>query len=201
MDLIKNAKRVVSNILTKKVVIPSYEEKRFILDHYRKHFNTNVLVETGTFFGDTIEHFKNSFEKLYSIELSADLAARAQKRFENNSKIQILQGDSGELLADIVSKLNKPALFWLDGHYSSEFHHNGEFIRTARTDKDTPVEKEIETLMKSNQPHVILIDDARLFTGKGDYPTVSKIRKKITSSSFQYKLKVEKDIIIITPQR
>lgn len=199
--MLRKAKKIVGNFLRKEVVIPSYEEKRAIIDRYRKSFGTTILVETGTFFGDTVDFFKDKFSKVYSIELSEELAAKAKKRFEGDNRINILHGDSGELLADIVQQMDKPALFWLDGHYSSEFYHNGEFIRTARTNKDTPVEKEIDTLMNTSQPHVILIDDARLFTGNGDYPKISSIRRKLTKSRFHYKLIVESDIIIITPDK
>ena len=34
-------------------------------------------------------------------------------------EISIIQGDSGKILNSITNKLKKPAIFWLDGHYSS----------------------------------------------------------------------------------
>lgn len=199
-NLIKKAKLKISSLLEKKVEIPSYEEKRAIIDFYRKKFKTKILVETGTFLGDTVSYFKDKFVHVYSIELSKELAEKAVKRFEGQSNITILQGDSGEVLNTLLTKFNEPVLFWLDGHYSSEFFLNGEFIKTARAEKDTPIEKELDLLLSSTSQHIILIDDARLFNGNGDYPSIKRIKNKTDSSKFPYQTFVEKDIIIIIPK-
>ena len=53
--------------LTKPVTPPPNELKRAILNSYREKYSLNTLVETGTFFGETVEFFKKSFKKLYSI--------------------------------------------------------------------------------------------------------------------------------------
>lgn len=79
------------------------------------------LIETGTFLGDTTDHFKEKFKKIFSVELSESLAIRAKERFRNNSNIKIMHGNSEHLLPEILKALDKPALCWLDGHYSSEF--------------------------------------------------------------------------------
>lgn len=198
-NLIKKAKLKISAFLEKKVEIPSYEEKRAIIDFYRKKFETKILVETGTFLGDTVDYFKDKFVNVYSIELSKELAEKAIKRFEGQNSIKILQGDSGEVLNTLLPKFSEPVLFWLDGHYSSEFFLNGEYIKTARADKDTPIEMELELLLSSPIQHVILIDDARLFNGNGDYPSIKRIKNKTASCKFPYQTFVEKDIIIIIP--
>ena len=39
----------------------------------------NILIETGTFKGDTVDKFKNFFDKIISIELSETLWARAKR--------------------------------------------------------------------------------------------------------------------------
>jgi hypothetical protein len=198
--IINKAKIKIVALFRKKVVIPSYEEKRGIIDFYKNKFNTQTLVETGTFLGDTVEFFRTKFPKVYSIELSKELAEKAAKRFEGYENVSILQGDSGEVLASLIADFKVPALFWLDGHYSSEFFHNGEYIKTARADKDTPVEKELNILLNASQQHIILIDDARLFTGRNDYPTIKNIGKKAASSKYPYHVFVQNDIIIIIPK-
>jgi hypothetical protein len=200
-EYINKVKVAVINLLRKEVVPPSYEEKRATIDFYRKKFAIQTLVETGTFFGDTVEFFRSKFDKVYSIELSRELADKAVKRFEDCENVRILQGDSGELLASLIADFNGPALFWLDGHYSSEFFHNGEYIRTARAQKDTPVEKELDTLLNASHQHIILIDDARLFTGKNDYPTIKNIRKKVIAARSPYQVFVQNDVIIIIPHK
>lgn len=188
--------------LTKPVTPPPYEKKRAILNSYRETYSLNILVETGTFFGETVEFFKNSFKKLYSIELAEDLALKAQRRFENDKHITIMQGDSGKILKTLVKEFKEPVLFWLDGHYSSEFYVGEELIKTARTDKDTPIVEELDAILASSLEHVILIDDARGFNGLGDYPSIGSIKRKVKKAKgSSYVCMVENDIIQIYPRR
>ena len=42
---------------------PSYEFKRSILKNCKDKYGLKIFVETGTFTGDTVEFFKNSFKK------------------------------------------------------------------------------------------------------------------------------------------
>lgn len=182
-------------------VIPEMSEKRSVIEFYRKIFEPKVMVETGTFFGDTIEYFKSKFETLYSIELSEELAERAVKRFANDMQVKIVQGDSGIVLKSILSEINSPVLFWLDGHYSSEFYIKGEFVRTAKGATDTPVKKELDIILQSKVESIILIDDARLFNGINDYPTIKEVRKKVKSYNANYSVFVKKDIIHIIPKK
>ena len=182
-------------------LIPSYDGKRAIIESYRLKFGLAVLVDTGTFMGDTIEYFKNKFDLLYSIELSKDLAIRAKKRFEGEKKIQIIEGDSSNVLADICKTLNQKTLFWLDGHYSSEFFYEGEYIITAKADKNTPIEKELEIILSHDIFSVILIDDARLFIGENDYPTITQIENIVFRSGKPYTVTLKTDIIHIIPSK
>ncbi len=179
--------------------IPSYEKKRSILEHYRQKFNMTVFVETGTFLGDTVAYFKNRFDHLYSIELSEELYEGATKRFENDSNITLIQGDSSIALKELVTKIDRPALFWLDGHYSSEFYIGERYIKTARGEKVTPIVEELEILLNDKHRHVILIDDARLFNGQWDYPKIEEVSKLVQNSSFNYKMNLRNDIIRIVP--
>jgi hypothetical protein len=186
----------------KKVTPPPYELKQEILNSYRESYKLNILIETGTFLGDTVEYCKRKFEKVYSIELSDDLARKAKKRFENDPNVIIIQGDSGKVLKTILKEIKEPVLFWLDGHYSSEFFVGTEFIKTARTEIDTPIEEELTTILDSRLNHVILIDDARLFNGQNDYPKINSIKHKVRKAKgSDYVCKVENDIIHLFPQR
>ena len=180
--------------------IPEISEKRDLIEYYRKIFEPKVMVETGTFFGDTIEYFKNKFDRLISIELSEELAEKAVRRFENDKHIKIIQGDSGVILHSLLAGLNSPALFWLDGHYSSEFYYKEEFIRTAKGEKDTPIAEELEIILKSSVKAIILIDDARLFNGTNGYPTIKAIKRKVKLFKMDSNVFVKKDIIQIIPK-
>jgi len=97
---------------------PPHQVKRQILIDYAQRYRLKILVESGTCYGDMIEAMKGRFERLYSIELSTELHARAVERFRDHSHIAILQGDSGQVIKTIFQELSAPALFWLDGHYS-----------------------------------------------------------------------------------
>jgi hypothetical protein len=186
--------------LKEKLIIPSYEEKRAVILSYKKKHNASVLIETGTFLGDTIEQFKNDFEKIISFELSPELAAKAAKRFENYQHITIIKGDSGKLLTKYLENTDVPCLFWLDGHYSSEFFIGNELIKTAKGDKNTPVVEELKTILSHRiKDHVILIDDARIFTGEHDYPSIPELKKIVSDYCNKFSFVVKKDIIRITP--
>lgn len=180
-------------------VTPPYREKREIIDSYRKQFSVSKFVETGTFLGDTVEYFKSRFEYVYSIELSEELHRNAAERFKADTNVRIIHGDSGAILKTLIGELDSPGMFWLDGHYSSEFYVGETFIRTAKSDKVTPIIQELETLLADKHPHVILIDDARLFTGESDYPKIEEVIALVKRAALPYDVSVARDIIRIVP--
>jgi hypothetical protein len=169
---------------------PPHIVKQKAIEEFREKFQINILVETGTYLGDMVEAQRTSFEKIYSIELSEKLFNRAVKRFKDNSHITILQGDSGVVLNKLITEIDQPALFWLDGHYSGGI--------TAKAEKECPVPEELDTILKSSLPHIILIDDARLFNGTQDYPTIEEIKNMINKRDDSYLLEIKDDIIRIT---
>lgn len=177
-----------------KPVPPPHGVKIATLAEYGSAFNLEILIETGTFQGDAIYGLKSRFKKVYSIELSSELAAKAQHRFRSNPHIQILQGDSGQLLSQVLSGISQPCLFWLDGHYSGG--------PTAQGDMDTPILKELRTVLDHPcKDHVILIDDARLFDGTKDYPTIDDLHVLCEARRPDYDFSVANDIIRIHPAR
>ena len=170
---------------------PPHIVKQLAIEEFRTKFHTEVLIETGTYLGDMVEAQRDRFQKIYSIELSEKLFRKAKKRFESFPHIKILQGDSGLVLNKLVPELEKPSLFWLDGHYSGGI--------TAMGKKECPVPEELEAILKDPLLHVILIDDARLFTGSNDYPAIDEIKLIISKSDKNYSLAVKDDIIRLTP--
>ncbi len=170
---------------------PSHFSKQEALVEIAKYYNLKILVETGTYFGDMLFALYDRFDKFFSIELSNKLYERARKRFKKQSKIYLILGDSSEKLNDIIKQLNEPALFWLDGHYSGGI--------TAKGDKECPVFEELNAIFSSNLNHVVIIDDARLFVGKNDYPTINSIRDYINTKKSFYKISVINDAIRILP--
>jgi hypothetical protein len=170
---------------------PPHIIKQRTIAEFKGKYGTNVLVETGTYLGDMVEAQKNNFAKIYSIELSNRLYKQAIKKFKGNTSIVLLQGDSGKRLSEIVKELKEPALFWLDGHYSGGI--------TALGDKECPVPEELAAIFTSQLNHIILVDDARLFNGTNDYPTIEQIKNIISANNKLYQLEIKDDIIRLTP--
>ena len=170
---------------------PPHIVKQMAIEEYQKKFDLKILVETGTYLGDMVEAQRTRFEKTYSIELSKKLFQRATKRFKSYSHITILNGDSGIVLNKLLPGIDKPALFWLDGHYSEGI--------TAKGTKECPVVEELEAIFKSDFYHIILIDDARLFNGTRDYPTLDEIKQIFEKNNRVYSLTIKDDIIRLIP--
>jgi hypothetical protein len=156
-----------------------------------KKYNIRHLIETGTYLGDMVFATKDVFTAIDSIELSCGLYEDAVRRFRKENHIKIWNGDSALILVEIIKDSNEPVLFWLDAHYSGG--------KTARSILgDTPIEKELDIIFNTwNDKSLILIDDARCFTGKDGYPTIDALRKLIGNKSEDLKLNVEDDIIAI----
>lgn len=153
---------------TGRQVPPPHVIKRKTLLAYKRRYDIRVLIETGTFLGDMVYAMRGVFSKIVSIELDRELHARASQRLSKLKHVQLLLGDSAELLPSVLQSIHEPALFWLDGHYSGP--------GTARSTEDTPIVRELScVLMHNRRNHVILIDDAREFTGRADYPSVEKL--------------------------
>ena len=163
---------------------------------YKNRFGLQVLVETGTFKGDTVEAMRKEFRKVYSIELSEKFHQEAKKRFAGVPNVDLRQGDSGKVMPQVVAALDAPTLFWLDGHYSG-----GD---TAQGDLNCPVWGELEAIFSSamKQPFVVLIDDARCFrhVGAVDYPAVSDIQNWVAERRPDLTLEVAMDCIRIAPK-
>ena len=169
-------------------VPPPHIVKQLTIQEYQKKSQYTVLVETGTYMGYMVEAQKKKFKKIISIELGIDLFNKAIKKFKNDKNVTIVHGDSGEVLPKILLKINEPAIFWLDGHYSGGI--------TARGETDCPIFEELDAIFNSKKlNHIFLIDDARLFTGQEDYPTINKLTEYIKSKNEKYEVQVKDDII------
>jgi hypothetical protein len=153
-------------------------------DHRRRTF-----VETGTFHGDMLWLQRDDFDKLYSIEVSPRLGARAQRRFIGHPHVEILVGDSATLLGKVLHDCATPSVFWLDGHYSGPM--------TGRGSTATPIEEELAILLNTDRDEdVILIDDARLFGSDPDYPTLDKVSNYVRSRRSSWDVRVHVDVIV-----
>ncbi len=170
---------------------PPHSVKQQVLRGLAHDYGLEILVETGTFRGDMVAAMLESFHKIFSIELSEQLYIAARRRFQKCTNVEIVHGDSGVELARLLPRLDRPTLFWLDGHYSAG--------ATARGASDTPIFEELSHILNSPmQNYVIVIDDARLFGTDSSYPTFEELRHFIQSSSAGSQIHVETDSIRVT---
>jgi len=189
-------KREIRNWTDKgKPLPPPHAVKQKTIKMFAENFSIDVLVETGTYQGAMVNAMKNTFKRIYSIELQPDLCKQAKARFSGYDHISIIQGDSSEVLSDVLSVIDQPILFWLDGHYSHGI--------TARGILDTPIHQELQHIRDHQENgHIILIDDARLFIGQDDYPTLDELQKLVTEYFPRHTFDVADDIIrIYIPDR
>ena len=171
---------------------PPHQVKQLAIENYAGKYSCKILVETGTYLGDMMQAQKENFEKLYSIELSKELWERAVNRFRKDPNVEIINGDSGKVLFTLVPAFREPVLFWLDGHYSGGI--------TAKGETECPVFLELDAILIPGAPkHVILIDDARLFNGTNDYPTITQLEEYLGRKNMNHQLEVRDDLIRITP--
>lgn len=173
------------------------EERRHILSKYGKEWGLNVFIETGTNRGETPEALMHQFRDLYTIELDKRMWQIACGLFEGTN-VRCLYGDSAEVLPQILQEITEPALVWLDGHYSGP--------GTAHGTISTPIRDELKILLSDGRPHVILVDDARIFEGGPEhnmydhyaaYPSLEWVEEY--ARSFGYDFILQDDIMRLTP--
>ncbi|NOY66524.1 MAG: class I SAM-dependent methyltransferase [Gammaproteobacteria bacterium] len=173
---------------------PPHEAKQKIITDFLMLYPVNVFIETGTYTGKMILMMLRYFEKIISIELDLKLAEAAKLTFSDQSHVTIYQGDSGELLGDILKSIHEPCIFWLDGHYSGGV--------TAEGKSYTPILDELDKIFKhSIKDHVILIDDVHCFVDDDEYPSPESIEELVATHLPNAAFKIESNIICIFPAR
>jgi hypothetical protein len=157
--------------------------KQRTLEGFARDHDLHILVETGTNFGQMIDVNEGRFREIYSIELDEWKAARARREFADRPHIHTFQGDSGAVLPTIISAIQEPCLFWLDAHDG---------------DRSAAIKQELDCIYKHPvESHVLLIDDARWFDGRTDYPTMEELREKAGREYPGRVVEVKDDIIRI----
>ena len=173
--------------------LPPCLKQRCVLA-YRRRFSLEIMIETGTYQGEMVRATRSAFECIYSIEPSGELHRRARQRLGRFPHIRLLLGDSAIVLRDLLPRIERPCLFWLDAHYSGGV--------TARGSHETQVMAELECIVAHPViEHVILIDDARCFDGQRDYPSLKAIERYVRERRPEWRFTVAHDIIRITPPR
>jgi hypothetical protein len=157
----------------------------------------SYFIETGTFYGNTAVWAANHFDNVITIEIDEEISKRAASRANNPKNINYLVGSSALMLSKVVSELNQPAFFWLDGHYSGP--------GTGGESNECPLMFELETAFSSHGS-VIMIDDARCFLGPpcpphnpSHWPRIDDIFQIIKQLAPDYITTIHDDVIISIP--
>lgn len=161
----------------------------------------DTIVETGTYKGQTTEKMATFFKNVYTIELSNELYGQAKKRFKENKNVHCHQGDSAQVLPNILKQLKTKTVFFLDAHFSL-----GD---TAQGSENTPILTELNLIKKAGiTDAIIIIDDMRMFykptyklrnTFAEGYPTVNDLVEKIVSINSSYQIAIVYDTLIAFP--
>jgi hypothetical protein len=139
--------------------------KRQLLRDTARAYGLRVLVETGTYMGETAWALRREFERVDTIELEPTLARLAEIRFRRTPNVHVHHGDSAVVLPRLLDALSEPALFWLDAHPSTD--------RTAQG--VIPLRDELAAIAHHHvRGHVVLVDDLQ-YLGKTGYPRLDEL--------------------------
>ncbi len=164
--------------------------KQRTVQEYARKYGLRVLVETGTYYGEMVAAMKGRFDQIYSVEYDPQLARRAAGKFARYEHIKILEGDSQQVIPELLKSIAKPALFWLDAGYYGWAGLQGDKQRLTT---------ELEAILRHPlRRHVILMDDARGLNGQNGAPTVAELTQRIESEFPGRMVEVQYDILRIT---
>ena len=175
----------------KPVRSPHLLKQKTVLAYGKKH-QLRTLVETGTYHGEMVHAALGHFDRIYSIELNPEWAAFAHRRFARHPEVHIVEGSSQQKVPEVLAGINEPSLFWLDAAYYGSGAQGGNITRLLA---------ELQAILSHHvRGHVVLMDDARTFTGTGvdGAMTAAQLAAKIEREFPGRKVVIERDIFRIT---
>jgi len=123
--------------------------KRIFLD-LMAAFEFEVVVETGTFIGDTTGYLATTTQaQIFTCEANRTFQSLAKSRLNGLPNIHFTMGDSRQFLRGLFAselspaRFSRPVFFYLDAHW-----HN-----------DLPLNDEIQIISENLKEFVILVDD------------------------------------------
>ena len=171
-----------------------------LVERLKQALPLSLLVETGTFKGDTVAALLPHVERVVTIEQSEALWRESAARFANDARVQVIHGDSGAELARVMPSIaGQAALFWLDAHWCVADHTSGEHSQC-------PLLAEINAIGRLGESSVVLIDDARLFLAPPpephdvtQWPSFDAIVRALQKLSERHEVMVVNDVIAFFP--
>jgi hypothetical protein len=169
--------------------------KQRALAEYAQRFRLRILVETGTYYGEMVAALKNRFDRIESVECDPRLAEMAARKFVGRSHIHIFEGESQELIPQILRSITADALFWLDAGY---YTWDGLLRNKQR------LSMELHAILGTPLRHVVLIDDAstlKFRTPEAPEPqNLAELQENLKKAFPRHQVEILHDIVRITPR-
>lgn len=144
----------------------------------------SIAIESGTCRGNGTRALGKCFDRVISIELSAELHELARARLASDfPHVELLHGSSAQVLNSVLPSINAPRLFFfLDAHWSGDESVDwgqstwkGYGLNTAhlgegppRAEDQSPLAEELRAIMKHCAGSaVVLIDDMKNLPAEG----------------------------------
>ena len=194
---IEAARQVVEWAVVNETPTPPIILKKLSLIHCIKRNGYTNFVETGTYLGDTANVMAANGCRVFTIELSQKLYEQALTLFAANDRVTCLQGDSAAVLAEVIERLDAPALFWLDGHYSGGI--------TAGAELESPIMGELDILRRARETRSELIDRSTIYVddleafGTEGYPTLEELQEVVRTSLPRHTFRIVNNALRIVP--
>jgi hypothetical protein len=163
----------------------------------RDKANITTFIETGTYKAETTQWAATEFNKVVTVEAHGEFYNRARKIFRDNKSVRCVFGDSLIELPEIIKRLRKPTMIWLDAHKCR--------FEDSLTASECPLLDELRAIKKTSVEHLILIDDARMFIepppkpyDPAQWPDMNQIKAALPSN---YYVTVWHDAVIAVPSQ
>jgi hypothetical protein len=172
----------------------TYAKRHHLLTLLRKRGH-EMVIETGTYLGETTAFLASHVSRVVSIEIEPRLHGLATERFRHQKNVELILGDGMEIVPQLVSDLDAPCLIWLDGHFSGGI--------TGRGALDEPA-VEILRRIESRQPPsgmTIVVDDLRVFGSEPSAPGLDTLIAAARDTFPRAHLTAELDSLVIRDPR
>lgn len=172
----------------------TYAKRHHLLALLRERGH-DMVIETGTYLGETTAFLASHVRRVVSIEIEPRLHALAVERFRDQQHVEIRLGDGMEIVPQLVSELDAPCLIWLDGHFSGGI--------TGRGALDEPAVEILRRIETERPPRgmTIVVDDLRVFGSEPSAPALDTLVAAAREVFPKARITAELDSLVIRDER
>lgn len=172
-------------------LVPHSYSKFRLIKNLAERTGARTLIETGTLYGVTAGRCAPHFERVYTIELSSELARKARRNLARHRNVEVVEGDAIHELPRVLERAGGPIVAFLDGHFSGGETAQGEFAEPACV--------EIEQLVAARDKLAgFIVDDFRCFGQLDGFPSktalIASVEKHFNTG---FKIDVQFDQVLV----